>query len=1296
MRTLILVGLLFLVFFVVQFFREEHRGYNALFLLLSLSLGYKLLKVLFEWYHYWAVQVPVAPALRASWTVDMLTTAVPGEPFAMIEKTLWAMVAVRSPHTTYLCDEGDDPRLKKLCHSLGVIHVARKDKRDAKAGNINHALQQATGEITVILDPDHVPEPQFLDEVLPFFEREDVGFVQTVQGYSNSGRSWIARSAAQQTYSFYGPLMMGMGRYGTAQAIGANCVFRRAALDSIGGHAPGLAEDMHTAMQLHARGWKSVYLPKMLTRGLVPANLAAYYKQQLKWSRGTFELLFTVYPKLFRRFTGRQKLHYGLLPLHYAAGIVVLIDLLLPVFALLSGDTPLRIETGQLLMVVLPLLCMVLLVRQYAQRWLLEKKEHGFHFSGGVLLAGTWWVYITGLFYTLFRVEVPYIPTPKEDERSNNLVLNIPNAIVCLLTAGAISYGLSHDWTPYSWTMAGYGAFNIMLLLCTILGSQQLVAQRLSRAIQLIPFSRRLLQAVSRFTISLLSGLYKTLRLGAPLLAVLVLFGFYLVQKTEDQQSFSGSLNKVAERTVGGFYTGIYMPQVQSETSLAPIEAFGQNAQNPFSIVSLYEFWGPESLRKFPQELLTAIIKKGSIPMITWEPWVSSFPERRDAPGLRWEQKGLAAIASGKLDEYIRAYAKKIRDLDHPVFIRFAHEPDNPQYPWSAKGGNTPEEYINAWRKVVTTFVDMGVQNVTWVYNPWDHRTVERYYPGDQYVDWVGLTCLNYGKAGDGKGWQSFEQVYGPFRSAVLELKKPVMLAEFGSTHYGGDGDEWVKKAVTLIKKDYKEISGVVLFNSNQDKNWVTDWRPSAETKTIDWTIKNKSALLPLLKEYHPFLLPVDSARLSSQEQGGKKKRAPAVNLTGEAGSFSLMTDGKPFYIKGVAYNPQHSWEDGNEPLTRRQLEKDFKAIREMGANTIRRYHPSVYDRNIFSVAEEQKLKVLYGFWFDPAVDYARDTATVAKYLAMVEENVEQYNGHPPLLAWSIGNESSGLLKKHFQQPYLGIVRNAYMAMLEKMAQRIRQLDPLHPVMTALEHSWQLPGDVYAHHLRVPSVDVIGVNSYYESQISQLDTIFRQFDPNRPYVVSEFGPKGYWNPELTQYDENGLLAEDRDADKAALYAKEWRRFIEKNKGRNIGGIAFSWKDRMEGTATWFGITDNKGRKKPVYHYLKKLWNKEGSSAIAPDLFIVGPNYRLKPGGEYEFTAVMEDGAYQHFEWFLHEEGSFAQKNSLINVAGRKAAVKIRAAGKVYRLYVSAADDKGNVITANRVIHTYKGLFNDGL
>ncbi|MFX7938324.1 glycosyltransferase family 2 protein, partial [Acinetobacter baumannii] len=85
------------------------------------------------------------------------------------------------------------------------------------------------------------------------------------------------------------------------------------------------------AMHLYAKGWKSVYVPEVLARGLVPATLSAYYKQQLKWSKGVIDLWLTSFIKFFEQFSLRQKIHYLLIPFFYLTGFVSLINFLIPI-----------------------------------------------------------------------------------------------------------------------------------------------------------------------------------------------------------------------------------------------------------------------------------------------------------------------------------------------------------------------------------------------------------------------------------------------------------------------------------------------------------------------------------------------------------------------------------------------------------------------------------------------------------------------------------------------------------------------------------------------------------------------------------------------------------------------------------------------------------------------------------------------------------------------------------------------------------------------------------------------------
>ena len=1305
-RLLILLGVFIILVFAKWFFVPEHIGYPVLFWLLSCALTFKLLKMLHEWYHYWDVSIPAPPDVKTKWTVDIFTTACTGEPKKMIIDTMRAMQNITYPHTSYLCDEGDDPELKQICKELGVIHVTRKEKKDAKAGNINNALKQASGDICIILDPDHVPVPEMIDRVLPYFEDPKIGFVQSVQGYYNQQECFIAQAAAEQTYHFYGPMMMCMNTYGTVQALGANCAFRRAALDSIGGHAAGLSEDMHTAMQIHSKGWKSVYIPEILTRGLVPSNLSAYYAQQLKWSRGTFELLFCTYPKLFKSFNWRQKIHYLTLPFYFLFGLINLIDIIIPVLALGLAEVPWAIDLNNFALFFIPLCALSISIRLYAQRWLLEDQEKGLHLAGGIVRTATWWIYFLGLIYSIFRIKVPYIPTPKNNDSDNRLLL-IPNLLVLILCFTAIGYGLYIDWNPYSIAMASFSFINAGILGLVILLSQERFWKFLKLQVIASRFSSYIFYPYRIYTRKIIFALNPTLRYSS-----IAFLGFTFLFLLSNTKPFN--INNLANyffgenKTQGGFYTGVYFPEFDKNWSLKPVNDLEKSFSTSFDIVSFYAAWGPKSVEQFPEKFLKEIIAKGAIPMITWEPWSSTFPEHESDPLLNNNIGICQAIVNGKFDNYLKEYSLKIRNFGEPVFIRFAHEPDNPAYPWSTSGGNTAKDFIAAWKYVFTFFEKNGVSNVAWVWSPWDADNVLKYYPGKNYVHWVAITSLNFGDAGG--RWVSFERLYESFRSQLLTFKKPVMLAEFGSTTYGGDQSEWIIAALKQIKDKYKEIRSVVFFNSSQDKNWPPNSTVKNPPTYINWTFEDTSSVHPGIREMFrdiPFSdNPVN--KKTKYYNYELKTHQQRKYIKGEPGSYQLMVDEKPFYIKGVAYNSAHDWRDGNHPLTRKQVIKDFEQIKAMGANTIRRYNPGIYDYNILMLAKDFDLKVLYGFWFDPKVDYFTDTIRISKYIKEVEETVIKYRHDPSILAWTIGNEGWGLAKFHFSYPYLTKVRREYVKMIEYLTQRIHSLDPDRPVLTACEQDWfQLAGELIAYHDNAPSLDIIAINSYYVEQLNILQHLTSTFNPQIPYIVSEFGPSGYWNPNLTKYEEENILLEDNDFDKARLYAREWKDYVANYKGHNVGGVAYSWRDRMEGTNTWYGITDYKGRLKPTYYALKDIWSFN-KAPLNPFYVSIQKQEEKVTGGKQltyslDLKIPVKSPSKFKYEWYLYRNEQWSSEAEKIHLkkldnikmsnGGKAAIVTIPTKPADYRIYVYVSDGNGNVYTASKGFRIKENLKN---
>lgn len=425
-------------------FRADHVAQPLLFAVLSLAVWYGVSRVVLGWINYAAIARPVPREAPPSRRVAIFTTSSPGEPLSMFEKTLAACARIRYPHTTYLLDDTRDERFREVAERHGAVWLELVGLPGAKAGKINRALSLTSEEFILVLDPDHVPFPEFLDRVLGHFDEARVGFVQVAQAYYNQGRSFTAAGAAEQTYAFYGPGQMGLYGHGSCVAIGANCTFRRTALESIGGHGVGLAEDLVTAIRLHAAGWRSVYVPEVVSRGLVPEDLGSFYRQQLKWARGVYEVAFSELPRLFSRLGWRQRLAYLTIGTHYLFGVTTLVYLIFPYLYLWTGVQPASMRFAEFLVNGLPVAIMGAGIYGLVQRWLCDRRrERGLHWRGFVLKVACWPVVFAGTMLALVRAEIPYIPTAKTAMRGRFVRLAWPQLLLIglfVITVARVAY----------------------------------------------------------------------------------------------------------------------------------------------------------------------------------------------------------------------------------------------------------------------------------------------------------------------------------------------------------------------------------------------------------------------------------------------------------------------------------------------------------------------------------------------------------------------------------------------------------------------------------------------------------------------------------------------------------------------------------------------------------------------------------------------------------------------------------------------------------------------------------------
>ncbi|MGN6217165.1 MAG: glycoside hydrolase family 26 protein [Solirubrobacterales bacterium] len=277
-----------------------------------------------------------------------------------------------------------------------------------------------------------------------------------------------------------------------------------------------------------------------------------------------------------------------------------------------------------------------------------------------------------------------------------------------------------------------------------------------------------------------------------------------------------------------GAQIGEQMTGEAAPWDMVPVQRFQNLAGKGLSLI---EFSAPFAecdaggctMTKFPSTPLENVRRYGAIPVFSWNS--TSSPPSLDQPAF-----SLGALLSGTYDSYIREFALKAKAWGHPFFIRFNWEMNGFWFPWSeGVNGNSPGQFVAAWRHVHDIFTSVGATNVSWVWCP----NVDLYnsltplgelYPGDSYVDWTGIDGFNWGQRRGSPGWQNFNQVFHRTYKRIITRvapHKPVMLAEVASSDKGGDKAAWIKNMLSKVRHRYRKIRALIWYDVN-DRN--THW----------------------------------------------------------------------------------------------------------------------------------------------------------------------------------------------------------------------------------------------------------------------------------------------------------------------------------------------------------------------------------------------------------------------------------------------------------------------------------------
>jgi cellulose synthase (UDP-forming) len=384
------------------------------------------------------------------------------EPVAVVEPTVRAATEMTGAHVhVHVLDDGDSDEIAAMAERVGAGYIRRAHHHGAKAGNINHALLRTHAPFVVVLDCDHVPDRQFLEATLPCFTDADVAFAQTPQYYANWDRGEIPAAAWGQQALFFGPIARGKDGHGAMFCCGTNVVFRRAALEDVGGFPiESVTEDFELSILLHERGWRSRYVPEVLAHGLGPEDMASYVSQQQRWSRGCLAALPTV---LRSTLPLRQKVQYMLSASFFLSGWTVLIYMSFPIVRLLTGAQPLAATSAdQFLAHFAPYFGLSLLV-------VTVLGGGAYTFKAFALQAASFWIHVQSTVLTLLGRRGGFVVTPKEGVAGPQPRAVAPTIVAVVVLAAVAAYGLSRDRDPATLNNVSFAGLHVVVLLAGIL-----------------------------------------------------------------------------------------------------------------------------------------------------------------------------------------------------------------------------------------------------------------------------------------------------------------------------------------------------------------------------------------------------------------------------------------------------------------------------------------------------------------------------------------------------------------------------------------------------------------------------------------------------------------------------------------------------------------------------------------------------------------------------------------------------------------------------------------------------------
>lgn len=307
---------------------------------------------------------------------------------------------------------------------------------------------------------------------------------------------------------------------------------------------------------------------------------------------------------------------------------------------------------------------------------------------------------------------------------------------------------------------------------------------------------------------------------------ILIIFSLFFLSigcaKDSSVSSPSSSSFKKINLDASGCYIGAFVDGVNNIA----------NYENMMGKKLAIVMWYIDFTKDFPLADVNEVIKNGSIPCITWEPW------KAGTDPAKYNYFPLKDIASGSFDSYLNSWASQVKNFKYPVLIRLGHEMNGNWYPWDGfHNGQSGSLYISAWKYIYNIFKKQGAENAYFIWNvnaasvPNENwNSVENYYPGDDFVDFLAIDGFNFGTSNAQETWKTFDSIFLSMYNTLQTLypKKPIFIGEMACSEAGGSKSFWIDDSFVKIKSKYPNIRAYNWFNINKE----TDWRISSSAES--------------------------------------------------------------------------------------------------------------------------------------------------------------------------------------------------------------------------------------------------------------------------------------------------------------------------------------------------------------------------------------------------------------------------------------------------------------------------------